>query len=119
MSGDNNTYFGNVVNMHDGTGNTGMVIHGGAPVGSTPSDPALEEAVRELLALLRELRAQVPRAAAQRIDESLPAITADPAVSSVERYNALTAVAGIAATVGAIGQPVLDAVRTLLALVGG
>ncbi|MFC9248122.1 hypothetical protein ACFT7S_30090 [Streptomyces sp. NPDC057136] len=117
MSGDSYN-FGNVVNMHGGHDNIGMVNHGTGAAGSPPPDPALEQAVRELVALLGDLRAQVAPATAQRIDASLPAITADPAVPPEERHSALLTVAGIAATVGALGQPVLDAARALIELLG-
>ncbi|QNE75886.1 hypothetical protein F0344_15700 [Streptomyces finlayi] len=115
MSGD--VYHGKVVNMHGGQGNTGMINYGSDPVGSTPPDPALEQAVRELVALLTDLRACVAPATAQHIDASLPAITADPAVPPEERHSALLTVAGIAATAGALGQPVLDAARALIELI--
>ncbi|AXE23498.1 hypothetical protein C0216_08505 [Streptomyces globosus] len=117
MSGDSYN-FGNVVNMHGGQGNTGMSFGGGAAAGPALS-PAAERALLELLPLVQELRTRVPQVAVQRIDESLPALSADAAVSPEQRYNALTAVAGIAATVGAIGQPVVEAVSALLGLLGG
>ncbi|MEV0410249.1 hypothetical protein AB0I68_05395 [Streptomyces sp. NPDC050448] len=116
MSGDS-YYFGKTVNMHGGTRNTGMVNHGSEPAAAQPADPALAEAVRELTALLRELRQNVSPLTAQSIDDSLPAISADPGAGRPEeRHRALMAVAGIAATAGAIGQPVLDAVRAVLEL---
>ncbi|MFB0630087.1 hypothetical protein [Streptomyces sp. AB3(2024)] len=104
---------GDTVNMYGGQGNQGIVHQHAAPVA-----PSAEQAVRELLALLAELRAQVPDESARCIDSALPAITADAAVPPAERHRALMAVAGIAATVGAIGTPVLEAVRALLALLG-
>jgi len=39
-------------------------------------------------------------------------------VQPQERHRALMAVAGIAATVGTLGQPVLEAVNRILRLVG-
>ncbi|GHI89518.1 hypothetical protein ACWGF3_20240 [Streptomyces xanthophaeus] len=115
MSGNN--YYRDVVNMHGGTGNTGIAHHAGAPAGPQPS-AAVTQAVAELAALLRELHAQVPPATAQCIDEALPAITAEEEAAPGQRHGALMTVAGIAATAGAIGQPVLDAVRALLELLG-
>ncbi|MFD8983603.1 hypothetical protein [Streptomyces sp. NPDC059564] len=105
---------GDTVNMFGGQGNKGIVYEGGSPAARSP-----EQAVRELLALLAELRAHVPPESARCIDSSLAAITADPAaVEPAERHRALMAVAGIAATVGAVGVPVVEAVRALLALLG-
>lgn len=115
MSGNN--YYGDVVNMRGGTGNTGIAHHTGAPTAPQPS-AAVTQAVAELVALLRELHAQVPPATAQCIEASLPAITAEGDTTPEQRHGALMTVAGIAATVGAIGQPVLDAVRALLELLG-
>jgi len=116
MSGD--TYhFGDNVTMHGGTGNTGIVKNQGVP--AAPVSPALESAVADLHRLVEALRGQVPAASAQAIDDSLPAITADATAATPERHRALMAVAGIAATVGAVGQPVLEAVNKILGLLGG
>ncbi|MEU6555688.1 hypothetical protein ABZ915_36380 [Streptomyces sp. NPDC046915] len=116
MSGDN-YYFGDSVTMHGGQGNTGIVKNQPAPAAPAAS-PELEAAVRELVALIAELRTQVAPASAQAIDDSLPAITADPAAPAQQRHGALMAVAGIAATVGAVGQPVVEAVNKILQLLG-
>ncbi|MFD7081333.1 hypothetical protein ACFYXV_16935 [Streptomyces sp. NPDC002181] len=116
MSGDNH-YYGRTVNMHGGTHNTGMVNNGPEAAPAGPVDPALADAVRELVALLAELREQVSPLTARSIDDALPALTAgSDAAPPQERHRALIAVAGIAATAGAIGQPVLDAVRAVLEL---
>jgi len=48
-----------------------------------------------------------------------PALTTDPGAAPQERHRALMAVAGIAATVGAVGQPALEAVNRILGLLGG
>ncbi|WP_328718369.1 hypothetical protein OHT52_02065 [Streptomyces sp. NBC_00247] len=116
MSGDSYN-FGNVVNMHGGSHNTGMVNHAPAP-DPQPVDPALQEAIHELIELLRDLRTHVAPATAQRIDASLPAVSAVPAATPAERRSTLEAVAKIAATVGAIGDPVISTVRSLMELVG-
>ncbi|MFF7180073.1 hypothetical protein [Streptomyces sp. NPDC008121] len=116
---ESNYYYGNTVNMHGGTNNTGMVNHQSGTVGAQASSPALEAAVRELLQLLQELRAAVPPATAHSIDETLPVLAAPAADAPPEdRRRALMTVAGIAATAGAIGQPVLDSVRAVLELLG-
>nr|WP_257101737.1 hypothetical protein [Streptomyces sp. alain-838] len=61
----------------------------------------------------------MPPASARSIDDCLPDITTAPGVQPQQRHRALMAVAGIAATVGAVGQPVVEAVNSVLALLGG
>lgn len=117
MSGDN-FHFGDNVTMYGGTGNTGIVKHQ-TPAGPNSVDPALQAAVEELRRLVGTLREQVPAASAQAIDDSLPALTTDAGTAPQERHRALMAVAGIAATVGAVGQPALEAVNRILGLLGG
>ncbi|MFF4489645.1 hypothetical protein ACFY0F_24630 [Streptomyces sp. NPDC001544] len=114
MSGDH-YYFGDSVTMHGGRGNTGIVKNQTAPAAPAAS-PELQAAIGELIVLVGQLRAQVPAASAQAIDDSLPDITADPDAAPQERHRALMAVAGIAATVGAVGQPVVEAVNKILGL---
>ncbi|MFI9727990.1 hypothetical protein [Streptomyces sp. NPDC052092] len=115
MSGDN-YYFGDSVSMHGGLGNTGIVKNQAAAGAGT--SPALDAAIAQLVELVAELRAQVPPARAQSIDEVLPDVTRADAEPQ-QRHRALLAVAGIAATVGAVGQPVVEAVNSVLALLGG
>lgn len=115
MSGDR-FHFGDNVNMHGGSGNTGIVKHQAAPDGSPGAPPALQEAVQELLQLLASLREQLPAASAQALDDALPQVTADPTVPAEERHRALFAVAGIASTIGTLGQPIVDAVNNILGL---
>lgn len=117
MSGDN-YYFGDNVNMHGGTGNTGIVKNQAAAADSPTVPPELEAAVGELLRLVEQLRGQVPPVSAQAIDDSLPAISADGGTPPQERHRALLAVASIATTVGALGQPVIEAVNKILELLG-
>ncbi|MFJ2174572.1 hypothetical protein ACIOHE_16890 [Streptomyces sp. NPDC087851] len=117
MSGDS-YYFGDNVNMHGGQGNTGIVKNQVAATDSATVSPALRSAVEELLQLVGELRDRVPPASAQSIDDSLPDISAAPDAPPQDRHRALMAVAGIAATVGVVGQPVLDAVNKILELLG-
>lgn len=117
MSGDN-YYFGDNVTMHGGMGNTGIVKNQAA------ADPgaaslALQEAVEELRRLIELLRGEVPAASARTIDDSLPVISGDADAAPQDRHRALMAIAGIAATVGAVGQPVLEAVNRVLGLLGG
>ncbi|MER6606354.1 hypothetical protein ABT282_10700 [Streptomyces sp. NPDC000927] len=110
--GDNihhgNNINGDNVNMYGGTGNTGIVKQ---------QAPSLPEAIGELVRLLQELRGELAPASAQVIDDSLPAITSATSAPQ-ERHRALIAVATIASTVGALGQPVADAVDKILGLLG-
>ncbi|GAA2931272.1 hypothetical protein GCM10020221_28830 [Streptomyces thioluteus] len=108
MSGDH-YYFGDNVTMHGGTGNTGIVRNQTA---ATP--PAVRAAVQDLLQLVEELRTGLPPASARTLDDTLPDLTAQPP----ERHRALLAIAGIAATAGTIGRPVLEAVNRILELLG-
>ncbi|MFI6645821.1 hypothetical protein [Streptomyces sp. NPDC050504] len=108
MSGDNN-YYGDNVNMYGGTGNTGIDKRQAAAV------PGLADAVAELERLVGELRAQLAPGSARVVDEALPVIRAG---APEERHRALIAVATIAATVGAVGQPVAEAVRGVLGVLG-
>ncbi|WP_433451822.1 hypothetical protein ACQPXS_26870 [Streptomyces sp. CA-142005] len=116
MSGTN-YYYGDNVNMYGGQGNQGIVKNQGAAAGQ--QDPALVAALAELHRLIAELRAQVPTPSAQLLDESLPALSPDAAVPAQERHRALMAIAGIAATVGAVGQPVAEAVRAVIGMISG
>ncbi|MET9478433.1 hypothetical protein ACFYWN_38890 [Streptomyces sp. NPDC002917] len=117
MSGDS-YYFGESVTMHGGQNNTGIDKRQAAPADVVAVPPELQAAIEEMLQLVEELRNQVPGASAQVLDESLPSIRTDGSVQSQERHRALMAVAGIAATVGAVGQPVAEAVNRILQLMG-
>ncbi|MEV6053081.1 hypothetical protein [Streptomyces sp. NPDC052107] len=116
MSGSN-YYYGDNVNMYGGQGNQGIVKNQGAGAGQ--QDPALAAALAELNGLLTRLRTQVSEPDAQLLDESLPALSPDAAVPALERHRALRAIAGIAAAVGVVGQPVADAVRAVTAMISG
>jgi hypothetical protein len=108
-----NYYYGDNVNMHGGHHNTGMIKNQGP---TAPASPELSAAVRELHDLAGELRSQVPPASVRALDDSLPDITADASAPAQDRHRALMAVAGIATTVGALGQPIIAAVNKVLAL---
>ncbi|MEU6523309.1 hypothetical protein ABZ892_10815 [Streptomyces sp. NPDC046924] len=114
----NNYYFGDNVSMRGGRNNRGIVKQQAAPDNTATLAPSVLDALHELLPLLTELRDQVPAPSAQAIDDVLPSIGADGDVQPQERYRALMMISGIATTVGAIGQPVFDAVNKVLELVG-
>ncbi|MEV6112489.1 hypothetical protein AB0L59_08150 [Streptomyces sp. NPDC052109] len=117
MSGGN-YYYGDNVNIYGGRGHQGIVKNQGGP-GAGQQDPALVAALAELNGHLARLRAQVSAPDAELLDESLPALSPDAAVPALERHRALRAIAGIAAAVGAVGQPVADAVRVITAMISG
>ncbi|PZT77379.1 MULTISPECIES: hypothetical protein [unclassified Streptomyces] len=112
-----NYYFGDSVSMHGGQHNRGIVKQQLPSDADTLSPPVLE-ALHELLRLLTELRDRVSTPSARAIDDVLPSIGTDGDIQPQERYRALMMISGIATTVGAIGQPVLDAVNKVLELVG-
>lgn len=116
MSGDT-YYFGDNVHMQGGRNNTGMIKQS-APAGAGTASPALREAAADLHRLIPELREVLSSVNAQAVDDVLPDISVDGSTQPQERHRALMAVAGIAATVGTVGQPVLDAVNKLLELLG-
>jgi hypothetical protein len=109
-----NHYYGDNVNMHGGHHNTGIVKNQTAP--AAPVSAELQAAIQKLFDLVEELRSQVPPASTRAIDDSLPDIAVDSTAPAQERHRALMAVASIAATVGAVGQPVIEAVNKILAL---
>ncbi|MBL1102837.1 hypothetical protein [Streptomyces coffeae] len=117
MSGDQHYYFGSGdhVTMHGGSGNIGIDKRV-TPAQELPQ--AVQEALRELLALVQELRPQLPPVNADALDDSLPALRAEADVPPQERHRALLAVAGIAATIGALGVPIIDAINKVLELMG-
>ncbi|NXY99599.1 hypothetical protein HYE82_35570 [Streptomyces sp. BR123] len=118
MSGD--TYhFGDSVNMYGGSGNTGMVKNIAAPAAPPALSPELQEAIKDLLRRVEALRGQLPPASAQVLDASLPDATGGADVPAQARQSALMSIAGIAAVVGPLGQPIVDAVTTVLELLGG
>ena len=113
MSGDTTNNYGPVVNMNDGHGNVGINY---GTVGDGQDD-RLRAAVEELTRLLQGLRPHLTPEQAQTVEEALPELTPDRAALR-QRGLVLASVAQIAAAVGAVGQPVVDAVGQLLALLG-
>ncbi|MET9726023.1 hypothetical protein [Streptomyces zaomyceticus] len=110
MSDTTNNY-GNVVNVNGGQGNVGINY---GTVGGTPDD-RLRAAVEELTRLLQDLRPHLSPEQAQTVDEALPELTPDRTALR-QRGLVLASVAQIAAAVGAVGQPVVDALGQLIAL---
>lgn len=109
---------GDNVNMRGGTGNTGIVKNQIVPTGVPAVSPEVDAAVRELLQRIEQLRERLPPASAQALDSSLSDVNTDVTTSPQDRHRALMAIAGIATMVGTVGQPVVDAVNTLVGLLG-
>ncbi|MFD6803030.1 hypothetical protein [Streptomyces cyaneofuscatus] len=107
-------HLGDNVNMYGGTNNTGMVKNA-APAAL---DPELRSAIAALTTQLQKLRAEVSPLGARTIDESLPVLAPDSVVQPQVRARALMAVAGVAATAGALGVPIVEAVNKILQLLG-
>ncbi|MFF6775444.1 hypothetical protein ACFY8W_18010 [Streptomyces sp. NPDC012637] len=120
MTNGGNHYYGNTVNMHGGSGNTGMVFNQGSATGeNAAAADELTRAVGELVRLLQELRPQLSAQDAQAVDASLPAITGEEEAEPAQRRQALMTVLGIASLAETVGQPVAAAIRAVLGLLGG
>ncbi|MFI5982960.1 hypothetical protein ACIBEA_19065 [Streptomyces sp. NPDC051555] len=109
---ESSNYYGPVVNMNDGHGNIGINY---GNVGAGAQDAELRAAVEELTRLLGELRRHLTPEQDRTVEQALPELTPDRGALR-ERGLLLAHVAQIAAAVGAVGQPVADAVGRLLAL---
>ncbi|MGV9841964.1 hypothetical protein ACWDUB_07635 [Streptomyces fungicidicus] len=113
---DTSNNFGSIVNMNGGRGNTG-INHGTVHNDSTAQDTELQAAVTDLIRLLNDLRPELTPDQAQTVEDALPALTPDRAALR-ERGMILASVSQIAATVGEMGRPVVEALGRLLALLG-
>ncbi|MET3985096.1 hypothetical protein [Streptomyces sp. PvR034] len=109
---ESSNYYGPVVNMNDGHDNIGINY---GTVGAGAQDAELRAAVEELTRLLGELRRHLTPEQDRTVGQALPELTPDRGALR-ERGLVLAHVAQIAAAVGAVGQPVVDAVGRLLAL---
>ncbi|MEW2077573.1 hypothetical protein ACFZAG_14810 [Streptomyces sp. NPDC012403] len=107
---------GDIVHMHNGSHNVGIIKNQYAGP-AQPTARELTEAIGRLTQLLGELREQVAPGTAQVIDDSLPVIVSAESAPQ-ERHRALIAVATIAATIGALGEPTVEAANRLLGLLG-
>ncbi|MCX4788851.1 hypothetical protein OG369_22540 [Streptomyces sp. NBC_01221] len=107
-----NYHFGDEVVINGGDGHTGIVHNHHAP------QPTLEDTLRAVVELARALRGEVPEEDQASIDNALPVLAAGPSAEPAPRRRSLMALAAIAATVGTIGQPLLDSVRAALELLG-
>ncbi|EYT79713.1 hypothetical protein CF54_29715 [Streptomyces sp. Tu 6176] len=112
---DTSNYYGDVVNVNGGEKvvgiNHGTVFHHDG----TGQDAQLRAAVTDLTRLLDSLRPALTPDQARTVDDALPALTPDRTALR-ERGMILAHVSQIAATVGEVGRPVMEALGRLLAL---
>jgi hypothetical protein len=80
------------------------------------SDP--QAALRELFRVIAVMRGEAPESDREVIDRSLETVAAGDKVSKADFRQALRDIAGIAATVGQVGVPVIDAIRSVLTAIG-
>ncbi|MER5965668.1 hypothetical protein [Streptomyces sp. NPDC002057] len=113
MSDTTNNY-GPVVNMDGGRQNVGINY---GTVGAASQGDELRAAVEELTRLLGQLRPHLTPEQDRTIEQALPELTPDRAALR-ERGIVLASVAQIAAAVGAVGQPVVEALGRLIPLLG-
>ncbi|MFF5436751.1 hypothetical protein [Streptomyces achromogenes] len=111
---DTTNYYGQVANINGGQGNVGFNY---GTVGGPAADPELRAAVENLTRGLAELRRHLTPEQDRTVEEALPALTPDRAALR-ERGLVLASIAQIAAAVGAVGEPVVNAVGRLIALLG-
>ncbi|MFD3941330.1 hypothetical protein [Streptomyces sp. NPDC058579] len=110
MSGDS-YYFGDAVNQY-GDHNQGIVHHHHA-------SPALEQALLRVLDRVAEVRAGIPAEAQRSLDGALPALAPGSDAEPQARRSALQILEAVAGMAGNVGQPLLDATRAALQLLGG
>ncbi|MFF9013514.1 hypothetical protein ACF09C_11200 [Streptomyces sp. NPDC014870] len=109
-AGDSNNFYGDVVHMNGGTGNQGIVHH--------HASPAVEQALLAVLARVDALRGDLGPEEWQALDDARPALEAGDGVPDGARRSALRAIRSVAEAAGSIGQPLLDATRAALQLLG-
>jgi hypothetical protein len=110
MSGNSYNISGDSVVQFGGQGNIGKIVNhsSGGPL------MALEEVIR----LAEALRVEVPSADARVIDDSVETLRKSGPSDHKTLRQALANIAGIAALVGQVGVPVIQAVRDALSALG-
>lgn len=102
-------HYGDEVTMY-GDHNIGMIKN------QASADP--RAVLQEMIKAVQVLRGQVSAADRQVIDESMATVGKADQVEKGTLRRALADIAGIAAVVGQVGVPVIDAVRKVMAAFG-
>lgn len=102
-------HIGDKVEQH-GNHNIGMIKNQG------PADP--QTVFQEMINAIQTLRGQVSVADRQVIDESINTIGTGGNAEKQSLRRALGNIAGVAAMVGQVGVPVIDAIRKVMAAFG-
>jgi hypothetical protein len=110
MSGDVYNISGDSVAQFGGKDNIGKIVN------QAPADPrtALEDVIR----LAEALRGQVPPADAKVIGEAVGVLREGDTADHGKLRRALGNIAGIAALVGQVGTPVIEAIHVVLSALG-
>jgi len=104
-----NYHYGDTINQY-GERNIGKISS------QAPTDP--RAALLEIIRMAQELRGQVSVADCQVIDESVEVLSHRDTVNQGSLRRALGNIAGIAALVGEVGVPVIEAVRKVVTALG-
>jgi hypothetical protein len=105
-----NNYYGDNINQIGGIGNVGKIVNQAA------ADPS--SALEEIIRLAEELRGEVSPADCRTLDQSVEVLRGGEAVERRSLRSALASIAGIAAVVGEVGVPVIEAVRKTITALG-
>jgi len=101
-------------NIHFGDN---VVQHGDHNIGIIKNQDA-QVALRELVSLVAILRGQIPEDDRRVVDDSMETIEAGGNGDKGALRRALGNIAGVAAVVGEVGVPVIEAVRKVMAAFG-
>lgn len=112
MTGGDYFHYGDSVNV-SGSGNVGKIQN----QYQGPQDSQAD--FQDMIRAVQILRGQVSTEDREVIDDSLEIIRQGDSAGPGALRRALGTIAGVAAVVGEIGLPVVEAVRRVLALLGG
>jgi hypothetical protein len=103
-------HYGDNINQYGGHHNTGKATS------QLPADT--RQALLEIIDLTDVMRRQVSTAQSQVIDESVEILRRGDTTDRSSVRRALGNIAGIAALVGEVGVPVIDAIRKVMTALG-
>jgi hypothetical protein len=93
--------------------------HNSASMSTGQSATDLAAALRELLDAVEGMQSQVPAADRQRVHASVSTVRRGEQAERGAFREALSTIAGVAAMVGGVGVPVVEAVRKVAGLLVG